>query len=84
MKTDKQGDKGRDYFNITDAEDYIAKTQMLSEGYVVFPTLSDKKTWMFLSGVTLPGINILKGIYIVVKTIMDPTTNERYNEFDLN
>jgi hypothetical protein len=39
---------------------------------------------MFLSGVTLPGINILKGIYIVVKTIMDPTTNERYNEFDLN
>ena len=84
MKTDKQGDKGRDYFNITDAEDYIAKTQMLSEGYVVFPTLSDKKTWMFLSGVTLPGINILKGIYTVVKTIIDPTTNERYNEFDLN
>lgn len=57
MKSDYRGDKGVDYATISRRDDYIAKLQILLSGGIVFPTMSDKKTWTFLRGILLPGIN---------------------------
>ena len=57
FKTNKHDDEGSDYFEMTKREDYIAKATILQEGYIMFPTLSDKKTWMFLKGIKLKGID---------------------------
>lgn len=61
FKTNQGQDRGRDYFKITKREDYVAKMTILQKGYIVFPTMSDKKTWVFLDGVKLPGINYKEG-----------------------
>lgn len=61
FKTNQGQDKGRDYFKITKREDYVAKMTILQKGYIVFPTMSDKKTWVFLDGIKLPGINYKEG-----------------------
>ena len=47
-------DVGRDYFNITDREDYLAKMSATQTDRLVFPTVADKKTYYFISGVKLP------------------------------
>ena len=57
MKSDYRGDNGVDYATISRRDDYIAKLQILLNGGIIFPTMSDKKTWTFLRGILLPGIN---------------------------
>jgi len=56
FKTDEAGDVGQDYATITAKEDYIAKASMLLQGAMILPTLSDKKTWTFLTGIPMPGL----------------------------
>lgn len=46
-------DKGRDYFGISPVEDYIAKLTLTFNNQMVLPTMSDKKTWYSISGLTL-------------------------------
>lgn len=58
FKTDQKGDNGQDYAEISPAEDYITKCQIImQEGGLIFPTMSDKKTWTYLTGITLPGLS---------------------------
>lgn len=59
FKTDEKGDQGQDYAEISPAEDYITKAQILMQGGLIFPTMSDKKTWVFLKGVEIPGLQFL-------------------------
>ena len=57
FKTDKRNDYGSDYFQISRREDYVAKATILERGDIIMPTLSDKKTWVYLTGVKLPGLD---------------------------
>ena len=57
FKTDKRGDQGSDYFEISRREDYVAKAAILQKGGIIMPTLSDKKTYFYLDGVELPGLD---------------------------
>lgn len=59
FKTDNKGDQGSEYTEESTAEDYIAKLTMLQQGYLIFPTLSDKSTWMILDGVDIPGMRFV-------------------------
>ena len=56
FKTDQKGDNGQDYAEISPAEDYITKCQILMQGGLIFPTMSDKKTWTYLTGIEIPGL----------------------------
>ena len=47
-------DTGRDYFGITDREDYIAKLTAVLNNRLIFPTVADKKTYHLIRGLTLP------------------------------
>ena len=47
-------DVGRDYFSITDREDYIAKMVAVFNDRIIFPTVADKKTYHFIRGIKLP------------------------------
>ena len=60
MKTKNVGDTGRDYFEIELNEDVISKYELLSEGYMLSPTVSDKKTYHTLKGIPLVGIMLGK------------------------
>lgn len=57
FKSDSRGDEGEDYSQIVTKEDYLAKAAILAEGGLVSPTMSDKKTWTFLTGIRIPGFN---------------------------
>lgn len=57
FKTDKRSDDGSDYFQISKREDYVSKATILQQGGIIMPTLSDKKTWMYLYGIKLPGLD---------------------------
>jgi Ca2+-binding EF-hand superfamily protein len=57
FKTDKRGDYGSDYFEISKREDYVSKATILEQGGIIMPTLSDKKTWLYVDGVKLPGLD---------------------------
>lgn len=59
FRTDEKGDLGQDYAEISTAEDYITKCQLLNQGYLIFPTMSDKKTWTALKGIKIPGLTLL-------------------------
>lgn len=48
---------GVSYKKITEREDWLAKAAILKQGGIIFPTLSDKSTWFYVTGVTVPGIN---------------------------
>lgn len=54
FKDETSYDSGRDYFGITDREDYIAKMTAVMDDRIIFPTVADKKTYHFLRGVKLP------------------------------
>lgn len=56
MKTKNIGDTGRDYFEIELNEDVISKYELLSEGYMLSPTVSDKKTYHTVKGIPLVGM----------------------------
>ena len=47
-------DYGRDYFSITDREDYLAKMAFVMNDRIIFPTVADKKTYHLINGVKLP------------------------------
>lgn len=74
FKTDQPGDAGQDYANISLRQDYIAKAAMLLRGALLFPTMSDKKTWVFLTGVNMPGL----------KFIVDNVTKEMILDTNIN
>lgn len=54
FKDETSYDSGRDYFNITDREDYLAKMTAVFEDRIIFPTVADKKTYHFIRGIKLP------------------------------
>ena len=59
FKTDNKGDQGSEYTEESTVEDYIAKMTMLQQGYLIFPTLADKGTWMLINGVPIPGMKFI-------------------------
>lgn len=61
MKSDQRRDGGRKYTEITAKEDWLTKADILSNGWIVFPTLSDKSTWFYLRGFYLPGLQWKNG-----------------------
>ena len=61
FKTDNFNDNGSAYNDQTTVQDYMAKLSMLQQNYFVFPTLSDKSTYVVMSGLTLPGIQFSTG-----------------------
>lgn len=75
FKTNANQDEGADYFGIGEREDYVLKAKILSEGGLIFPTMSDKKTWGFLTGVTLPGIQITHTSRRDIKAVNVPTNS---------
>lgn len=56
FKTSDKNDDGAGYFDISEVEDYVMKASILENGGIIFPTMSDKKTWQYITGVALPGI----------------------------
>lgn len=54
FKDNTSHDTGRDYFGITDREDYLAKMTAVLNDRLIFPTVADKKTYHFIRGVKLP------------------------------
>lgn len=57
FKTDKKGDEGQDYFEISRREDYLSKIGILENDGMVSLTLSDKKKYVYISGIKLPGLD---------------------------
>lgn len=57
FKSDAIGDQGEDYMGISTREDFVSKLNILLDGGLIFPTMSDKKSWKYLRGIQLPGIN---------------------------
>lgn len=60
FKTDNKQDQGSEYTDEATVEDYIAKLTMLQQGYLIFPTLADKGTWMLMDGVNIPGMRFIQ------------------------
>lgn len=50
---DNNAQDGKDYFGITNIEDYIAKMQMTFNNMLTLPTMADKKTWYAIQQVLL-------------------------------
>lgn len=64
FKTDQNDDYGSDYNQVSNIEDYMSKVTMLISGGLIYPTMSDKKTYMYLqasdqaiNGFLIPGID---------------------------
>ena len=64
FKTDQNDDHGSDYNQVSNIEDYMSKVTMIINGGMIFPTMSDKKTYMYLqasdqaiNGFLVPGID---------------------------
>lgn len=64
FKTDQNYDYGSDYNQVSNIEDYMSKVTMIISGGMIFPTMSDKKTYMYLqasdqaiNGFLVPGID---------------------------
>ena len=57
VKVDSNYDGGMSYRKITEREDWLAKAAILKQGGIIFPTLSDKSTWFYLTGANVPGLN---------------------------
>lgn len=64
FKTDQNDDYGSDYNQVSNIEDYMSKVTMIISGGIIFPTMSDKKTYMYLqasdqaiNGFLIPGID---------------------------
>ena len=60
-------DGGVKYAKISTREDFLSKLALLSQGHILFPTLSDKSTWFFLKTKNegeqlLPGFDFIRGI----------------------
>ena len=64
FKTDQNDDYGSDYNQVSNIEDYMSKATIIISGGIIFPTMSDKKTYMYLqasdqaiNGFLVPGID---------------------------
>ena len=56
-KVDEDKNGGVSYKKITEREDWVSKAAILKEGGIIFPTLSDKSTWFYVTGVRVPGLD---------------------------
>ena len=79
FKTDQNDDYGSDYNQVSEVEDYMSKVTMLISGGLIYPTMSDKKTYMYLqasdqaiNGFLIPGID-----YRLVNKLMSSSDNEQ-------
>lgn len=63
MNMENTHDGGVKYTEISERDDFLAKATILESDGIIFPTLSDKSTWFYISasdrdlGLKLPGIN---------------------------
>lgn len=79
FKTDQNDDYGSDYNQVSEVEDYMSKITMLISGGLIYPTMSDKKTYMYLqasdqaiNGFLIPGID-----YRLINKLMSSSNNEQ-------
>lgn len=79
FKTDQNDDYGSDYNQVSEVEDYMSKVTMLISGGLIYPTMSDKKTYMYLqasdqaiNGFLIPGID-----YRHINKLMSSSDNEQ-------
>lgn len=79
FKTDQNDDYGSDYNQVSEVEDYMSKVTMLVSGGLIYPTMSDKKTYMYLqasdqaiNGFLIPGID-----YRLINKLMSSSDNEQ-------
>lgn len=79
FKTDQNDDYGSDYNQVSDVEDYMSKVTMLISGGLIYPTMSDKKTYMYLqssdqaiNGFLIPGID-----YRLINKLISSSDNEQ-------
>lgn len=79
FKTDQNDDYGSDYNQVSEVEDYMSKVTMLISGGLIYPTMSDKKTYMYLqasdqaiNGFLIPGID-----YRFINKLMSSSNNEQ-------
>lgn len=78
FKTDQNDDYGSDYNQVSEVEDYMSKVTMLISGGLIYPTMSDKKTYMYLqasdqaiNGLLIPGID-----YRLINKLISSSDNE--------
>lgn len=50
---DNTGDDGRDYLSISPVEDFLYKLNISRNGYMILPTLADRKTYYVIKGINL-------------------------------
>lgn len=79
FKTDQNDDYGSDYNQVSNIEDYMSKVTMLISGGLIYPTMSDKKTYMYLqasdqaiNGFLIPGID-----YRLINKLISSSDNEQ-------
>lgn len=79
FKTDQNDDYGSDYNQVSEVEDYMSKVTMLISGGLIYPTMSDKKTYMYLqasdqaiNGFLIPGID-----YRLISKLISSSDNEQ-------
>lgn len=79
FKTDQNDDYGSDYNQVSKVEDYMSKVTMLISGGLIYPTMSDKKTYMYLqasdqaiNGFLIPGID-----YRLINKLISSSDNEQ-------
>lgn len=79
FKTDQNDDYGSDYNQVSEVEDYMSKVTMLISGGLIYPTMSDKKTYMYLqasdqaiNGFLIPGID-----YRLINKLISSLDNEQ-------
>ena len=90
VKVDSNYDGGVSYRKITEREDWIAKAAILKQGGIIFPTLSDKSTWFYLTGVNVPGLNYgsisqlapSQMLHLGLHTDQKPDSTEMHVRFD--
>ncbi len=51
LRRDAKGDKGRDFTHITNLEEYVARFNAVSEGYLPLPIMADRKQFYLMSGI---------------------------------
>lgn len=79
FKTDQNDDYGSDYNQVSEVEDYMSKVTMLISGGLIYPTMSDKKTYMYLqasdqaiNGFLIPGID-----YRLINKLISSSDNQQ-------
>lgn len=83
FKTDQNDDYGSDYNQVSNIEDYMSKVTMIISGGMIFPTMSDKKTYMYLqasdqaiNGFLVPGID-----YRLVNKLISSSDKDQKSAF---